>query len=127
MARKNLWADYEPPSPKVEGPGLVLMFGASSKPFAQLICSDIHPCKRCKSKGYIDGKACFKCRGTGLSDIPKGSLCTCSVCHKSGVDHLPIMKRDPATDPKPEPKAPAPPDEDASKSRKQKRGVTYAY
>lgn len=107
MARKNLWADYEPPSRRVEGPALVLMFGASSKPFAQLTCQDVHPCGMCKTKGYIKGNPCSKCKGTGLSEIPRGSLCTCAVCHKSGVDHLTIMKRDPATDPKPEPKAPA--------------------
>lgn len=107
MSRKNIWADFEPPLPRVEGPNLVLMFGASSKPLAQLTCADIHPCGRCRSKGYIDGKSCGKCKGTGISEIPRGSLCTCAVCHKSGVDHLPIMKRDPATDPKPEPKVPA--------------------
>lgn len=120
MARKNLWADYEPPPPRVEGPELVLMFGASSKPLALLTCHDVHPCGRCKAKGYLDGSPCGKCRGTGLSDIPKGSLCTCAVCHKSGVDHLPIMKRDPATDPKPESKATTPAAAEP-KTRKEKR------
>ena len=71
---------YVPPPPGPP-PSLVLSFGSSNKPLKLLTCDDVH-------------------RGP----IPKGSTCCCGVCHKSGVDHLPAMRRDPRTDPKPEPK-----------------------
>jgi hypothetical protein len=107
---KNPFANVEPDPPRVEGPALEPMFGASSKPFSLLTCKDTHPCRRCARTGFIDGLPCPSCNGTGIAEIRKGSLmyCPCKGCDKSGMDHLPIMQRDPATDPKPEPKNPAP-------------------
>jgi hypothetical protein len=49
----------------------------------------------------------------------KGSVLYCEVCSKTGLDHLPILQRDPKTDPPPE-KKPADPAA-ASKNRKEKR------
>lgn len=36
--------------------------------------------------------------------IPRGSVLCCMVCHQSGIDDHPGLKRNPLTDPKPEPK-----------------------
>lgn len=111
--------------PPVEGPHLVPMYGASMEPLATLKCTSVHPCKRCGSSGYINHVACERCRGTGIAEIRKGSMLYCEVCSKSGMDHLPIMKIDPATMPKPEPKnvEPPPPTPAAapSQTRKEKR------
>lgn len=94
-------------SAPVEGPNLVPMYGASMEPLTLLKCQSVHPCKGCRGSGYVVGHPCPPCNGTGIGKIRKGSMLYCEVCSKSGMDHLPIMKRDPATDPKPESKAPA--------------------
>lgn len=39
--------------------------------------------------------------------VPGSRFC-CMVCHQSGLDALPVLQRDPRTDPRPEPKAPEP-------------------
>jgi hypothetical protein len=36
--------------------------------------------------------------------IPRGSMFVCMICHQSGMDDDPELRRDPATEPKPEPK-----------------------
>lgn len=64
-------------------PHLVLIYGASCKPLAQLTCDDVHH-----------------------GPFPKGSACCCAVCAKSGKDHYKLLQRDPRTDPKPEPRLP---------------------
>lgn len=62
----------------IHQPSLVLSYGCKSFT-PQTTCQDIHhgPIKR-------DSRVC------------------CAVCHQSGCDHWPCMKRDPRTDPKPE-------------------------
>jgi hypothetical protein len=109
MKYKNPFANFEPPAPPVPGPQLTPMFGSSGKALKLLKCTDIHPCRCFRANGVADRK-CELCGGTGVAEIPKGSRLYCPVdgCDKSGMDHLPIMQRDPATDPKPEPKNPAP-------------------
>ena len=34
--------------------------------------------------------------------MKRGSVFVCAVCHASGMDHHPALRRDPRTDPKPE-------------------------
>lgn len=46
--------------------------------------------------------------------IKRGSIFCCMICHQSGVDLHPALRRSKATDPKPEPKA--------SKSEDRKNG-----
>ena len=50
--------------------------------------------------------------------IASGSRFCCMVCHCSGVDKHPALRRDPGTDPAPEPKAPPPPKKPARETRK---------
>lgn len=97
------------------------MYGPSCKPLSLLRCQDVHPCRACNSVGYIDGEPCNKCNGTGIAKIRKGSVLYCEVCSKSGKDHLPIMQRDPKTDPPPEPKDPSPPPPAASTKKQTRR------
>jgi hypothetical protein len=42
-----------------------------------------------------------RCRHT--RPIQSGSLLCCMICHESGMDRHPALRRDPRTDPKPEP------------------------
>jgi hypothetical protein len=59
--------------------------------------------------------------------IRAGSLCCCMVCHLSGIDGHPALRRDPRTDPSPEPKpAPPPPKKNGVETRKQRRGRQFA-
>jgi hypothetical protein len=60
------------------------------------------------------------CRHHG--PIEPGSIFCCVVCHCSGIDDHPGLRRDPVTDPAPEPKpAPAPKRKTARETRKQRR------
>lgn len=57
--------------------------------------------------------------------IRTGSVLCCMVCHQSGIDGHPAMKRDPVSDPKPE-KKPAPPAAPTGReTRKQRRARVY--
>ena len=57
--------------------------------------------------------------------IQVGSHFCCMVCHRSGLDDHPALKRDARTDPRPEPK-PAPPPKPVEKpTRKQRREQIY--
>jgi hypothetical protein len=104
----------------VEGPNLTPSYGASCKPLALLTCKDVHPCRTCRATGFIDHAACGRCGGTGIAKIKRGSSIYCEPCSKSGKDHLPIMWRDPKTDPPPEP-APSPPPPPASTPKQETR------
>ncbi len=54
--------------------------------------------------------------------IEPGSAFCCVVCHSSGIDDHPALKRDPLTDPKPEPVAvPIAPPQSSRETRKQRR------
>src|SRR4051812_254617 len=53
--------------------------------------------------------------------IRRDSVFFCVVCHQSGQDHHPALKRTPGTDPRPEPK-PAPPVE-PRRTRRQRRSL----
>ncbi|MGC8643447.1 MAG: hypothetical protein ACP5XB_26620 [Isosphaeraceae bacterium] len=54
--------------------------------------------------------------------IRQGSVFCCMICHQSGMDGHPGLKRNPKTDPRPEPKPPAARREDGSReTRKQRR------
>jgi len=61
--------------------------------------------------------------------ILAGSSLCCMVCHRSGLDAHPALKRDPRTDPRPEPKRAAPPPApgkaQARLTRKQKRALKF--
>jgi hypothetical protein len=65
------------------------------------------------------------CRHNGPIEI--GSLFCCVVCHCSGIDDHPGLRRDPLTDPAPEPKpAPAPAAKKTTReTRKQRRERVY--
>jgi len=52
--------------------------------------------------------------------IDSGSLLCCMICHTSGVDRHPALKRDPRTDPAPEPK-PRPAPEQCKRRRETRR------
>ncbi len=58
--------------------------------------------------------------------ITSGSLFCCMVCHCSGVDEHPALRRDPSTDPAPEPKPEPPPPKTGPETRKQRRGREFA-
>lgn len=62
-------------------PRLVTIYGSSCKALATLTCDDVHH-----------------------GPMPKGTICCCGVCYKSGIDNHPALRRDPRTDPKPEKK-----------------------
>ena len=71
--------------------------------------------------------------GPHHDSIRRGSKFCCMVCHASGMDDHPALRRDPLTDPSPEPKpAPAPESVASSKSgnsretRKQRRRRQFA-
>ncbi len=57
--------------------------------------------------------------------LPRGTVLVCMICHRSGLDNRPALRRDPATDPKPEPKP------EASKpkklTRKERRELQRRY
>lgn len=81
MARPSAWADWRPHggrSDRPDGPGLLLIFGCGQ---------------------FIPTTTCIE---TGCNSIREGSRCCCAVCHKSGMDGHPALKRDPRHDPKPE-------------------------
>jgi len=67
---------------------------------------------------YTPGSNCAHRR-----PIEQGSALCCMVCHTSGMDRHPALRRDPQTDPVPEPKAPAAPEKSRRKreTRKQRR------
>ena len=52
--------------------------------------------------------------------IEPGSALCCMVCHTSGMDRHPALRRDPRTDPAPEPK-PAAPVQEANKKRETRK------
>lgn len=59
---------------------------------------------------------------------PKGSALICMVCHKSGKEGHPALKRDPFTDPRPEPKPveePGVPEITRPTTRRQKRAAMF--
>jgi hypothetical protein len=59
--------------------------------------------------------------------IRRGSSFVCMVCHKSGMDHHPALKRDSRIDTRPDPKPPALDVEaEQLKTRKQKRAGRFA-
>ncbi len=97
---RDIWADWVAPSPK--DPKMVPIF-----PIPAL--TPTSPCPH-------------------HQQIRKGSVFVCMVCHQSGADHHPALKRDRRTDPKPEPPTIyAPPlDPKAKPTRKQKRAAMYA-
>lgn len=53
--------------------------------------------------------------------IQPGSRFYCPVCHQSGFDGHPHLRRDPRTEPKPEPKPPASAKPPRAKTRREKR------
>jgi hypothetical protein len=57
--------------------------------------------------------------------IQAGSVLCCMVCHCSGMDDHPALKRNPLTDPAPEPKPPPAPKAAARETRKQRRQKIY--
>jgi hypothetical protein len=59
--------------------------------------------------------------------IKPGSFFCCVVCHASGVDDHPALKRDPRTDPAPEPKPKPQPTRQipAAENRKQRRARVF--
>jgi len=57
--------------------------------------------------------------------IPNGTVLCCMVCHRSGVDTRPALKRDPRTDPKPEPKTEVKPP--AKLTRRERRSLAKMY
>jgi hypothetical protein len=67
---------------------------------------------------FVPGVAC-----PHKGPIPRGSRFVCAVCHQSGMDAHPALRRDLATEPQPEPK----PERTTIKlSRRQKRARTAA-
>ena len=56
-----------------------------------------------------------------LRPIDAWSVLCCMVCHQSGVDDHPALKRDPLTEPAPEPKPAAEPRRARRETRKQRR------
>jgi hypothetical protein len=64
------------------------------------------------------------CRHHG--PIERGSVFCCVVCHCSGIDDHPGLRRDPRTDPSPEPKPKPAPKKTARETRKQRRLRTFA-
>lgn len=56
--------------------------------------------------------------------IKPGSMLVCGVCHQSGMDHRPALRRNPLTDPKPEPKPKSKPG--PRPTRRQRRQSTAA-
>ena len=57
--------------------------------------------------------------------IQAGSVLCCMVCHCSGMDDHPALKRNPLTDPAPEPKPPPARKAAARETRKQRRQKIY--
>jgi hypothetical protein len=53
--------------------------------------------------------------------LRRGTRFVCVVCYQSGMDHLPALRRSPATDPKPESKLP--PKEPRKLTRKEARAL----
>jgi len=53
--------------------------------------------------------------------IQSGSVFCCMVCHRSGIDEHPALKRDPLSDPAPEPKPASVLKKTARETRKQRR------
>jgi len=58
--------------------------------------------------------------------LRSGSLFCCMVCHRSGIDGHPALKRDPRTDPSPEPKPAPAPAKTGRETRKQRRQRLFA-
>jgi hypothetical protein len=56
-----------------------------------------------------------------LRPIETGSILCCVVCHCSGIDDHPALKRDPLTDPAPEPKPAPEPMKPKRETRRQRR------
>ena len=73
--------ERRPPPPQPPPPRLAIMFGSSCKPLRLLKCEDVHH-----------------------GPIPDGSVCLCAVCHGSGLDDHPGLRRDRESEPKPDPK-----------------------
>lgn len=92
------------------GPDLVLAFGSSCKALGVLRCQDVHPCRKCDCRG------CVSCNWTGLAAIPKGTTLCCGVCHQSGMESHPALRRH-SSDPQPDRKPPTTP---LTKERKRK-------
>lgn len=97
-----------PPRP----PSLVLAFGSSCKALGILRCQDVHPCRACDCKG------CVRCNWTGLAPIPKGTSLCCGVCHQSGQESHPALRRH-TSDPKPERRVASKPE--PKRTRKERR------
>lgn len=57
--------------------------------------------------------------------LPRGTVLCCMVCHKSGVDFRPALKRDTASEPKPEPKPE--PVKPKKLTRKERRSLQRRY
>jgi hypothetical protein len=58
--------------------------------------------------------------------IQSGSLLCCMICHESGMDRHPALRRDPRTDPAPEPKLASKPCSLARETRRQRRQRQFA-
>lgn len=58
--------------------------------------------------------------------VRAGSVLCCMVCHASGIDDHPGLRRDPRTDPRPEPRPPAPAKPGAPETRRQRRARQFA-